>query len=396
MKKVFLQVFITVLLTLSLVIPSFASDVHEHSFGEWKTTSLPTKFDAGEKTAVCSVCGMLEVREITAVIKMTVGQSSFTVNGETKSMHCEPVIRNDRTMLPVRYVAENLGAAVSWNTASSTAVITNGSAEIKITIGDHAAMINGVSVPLDSPAFIESDRTYLPVRFIAESLGAAVEWDGETSTATITNEGGIVSKILDVPYIYQVRDYPNGCESVSTVMALQFLGFDIDVDTFIDSYLDMGSSPVVGGKGPDPDEVYCGNPRLLSGWGCNSPVIVNALNKFIAKDKYTVSQFYGKSLAELCEYINSDIPVIMWATVGMVNSSSSGYYAKWTTEGGKQISYNKRLHCLLLVGYDGEYYYFNDPMSKGTNGASHVGYKKSDVEKAYEILGMQSIVIEPK
>ena len=205
------------------------------------------------------------------------------------------------------------------------------------------------------------------------------------------------AKIIDVPYIYQNFEYPNGCESVSTVMALQNLGIDINTDTFIDSYLDMGATPIVGGIGPDPNLVYCGNPRVSTGWGCYSPVIVNALNKFVNTNQYNVSQFYGKSLSELCStYIDNDIPVIIWATVGMVDSSASSYYATWTTSEGKQISYNKKLHCLLFVGYDENNYYFNDPMHMNADGTKYTGYSKVSVETAYNILGQQSIVISSK
>lgn len=205
------------------------------------------------------------------------------------------------------------------------------------------------------------------------------------------------AKIIDVPYIYQNFDYPNGCESVSTVMALQYLGIDVDIDSFIDFYLDRGVTPVVGGIGPDPDVVYCGDPRSTSGWGCNSPVIIKALDKFVNVTQYEVSHFYGKSLDYLCTtYIDNDIPVIIWATVGMIDSSASSYYASWSTNDGKQISYNRKLHCLLLVGYDEEYYYFNDPMHMNADGTKFTGYSKSSVEKAYEILNKQSIIISPK
>ena len=103
-----------------------------------------------------------------------------------KALDAAPIIRQSRTMLPVRFVAENLGAAVAWDGATSTATITSGTTEIKITIGAAAATVNGESKPLDAPAFIENSRTYLPVRFVAEALGATVAWDGAASTATIT------------------------------------------------------------------------------------------------------------------------------------------------------------------------------------------------------------------
>ncbi len=119
-------------------------------------------------------------------IKMTIGDMNGYVNGVAKALDAAPIIRQNRTMLPVRFVAENLGAAVAWDGATSTATLTCGDIEIKITIGAQTATVNGEEKPLDAPAFIENSRTYLPVRFVAEALGGTVAWDGATSTATIT------------------------------------------------------------------------------------------------------------------------------------------------------------------------------------------------------------------
>ena len=119
-------------------------------------------------------------------LKMTVGKTEYTVNGEVKMMDVAPIIVSSRTMLPVRYVAEALGATVVWDGDTSTATITTAGTELKITVGASEAVVNGQAVRLDSPAFIENSRTYMPVRFVAETLGATVAWDGATSTATIT------------------------------------------------------------------------------------------------------------------------------------------------------------------------------------------------------------------
>ena len=119
-------------------------------------------------------------------LKMTLGKTEYTLGGEQKTMDVAPIIANARTMLPVRYVAEALGASIAWDGATSTATVKTADTEIKITVGAAEALVNGQAVTLDSPAFIESDRTYMPVRFVAETLGATVAWDGATSTATIT------------------------------------------------------------------------------------------------------------------------------------------------------------------------------------------------------------------
>ena len=119
-------------------------------------------------------------------LKMTVGKTEYTLNGETKTMDVAPIIINDRTMLPVRYVAEALGAEIGWDGATSTATLKTADTEIKITVGAAEAIVNGQAVKLDSPAVIEKDRSFMPVRFVAETLGGTVAWDGATSTATIT------------------------------------------------------------------------------------------------------------------------------------------------------------------------------------------------------------------
>ncbi len=132
------------------------------------------------------IVGELQAPATGVELKMTLGKTDYTVNGEKKTMDVAPIIRNSRTMLPVRYVAEALGAEIGWGGATSTATLKTADTEIKITVGASEALVNGQAVKLDSPAFIENSRTYMPVRFVAETLGASVAWDGATSTATIT------------------------------------------------------------------------------------------------------------------------------------------------------------------------------------------------------------------
>lgn len=196
-------------------------------------------------------------------------------------------------------------------------------------------------------------------------------------------------KKIDVPYINQREKYPNGCESVSTVMALNHLGVGITPEAFIDDYLEKGELPKPGKTGPDPDLLYLGDPYSKEGWGCNAPVIVNALHKLLGAEKYTVNMSYGTALEDLCyDYVDRDIPVILWVTVDMQNSSSEESWHKWTTDQGKEITYNRKLHCMLLCGYDNENYYFNDPLTEKLK-----AYPKTETEEAYEILGMQSVVV---
>ena len=109
-------------------------------------------------------------------------------------------------MLPVRFLAESFGAAVGWDGATSTATVTGKDGRmITIQIGAPYLTVDGQTVPLDSPAYIDgaTNRTYLPVRAIAEALGATVDWNGETSTATlckVVKIGIIFRGFADCPF----------------------------------------------------------------------------------------------------------------------------------------------------------------------------------------------------
>ena len=87
--------------------------------------------------------------------------------------------------------------------------------------------------------------------------------------------------IIQAPYIDQSVRYPTGCESVSAVMLLQYLGIDITVDRFIETYLEKRDFEERDGAlfGPDPRKYFCGSPYDEDAFGCYAPVIVNALEK---------------------------------------------------------------------------------------------------------------------
>jgi len=119
-------------------------------------------------------------------IVLTIGSTEATVFGTKKINDVAPIIINDRTMLPARFVAEALGAKVEWDDAAKKVSIFKDMKKIEIYIGKAEAYINGQAVALDSPALIQNSRTYMPVRFIAESLGANVKWNDVTRQVVIT------------------------------------------------------------------------------------------------------------------------------------------------------------------------------------------------------------------
>ncbi|OPZ75565.1 MAG: hypothetical protein BWY80_00096 [Firmicutes bacterium ADurb.Bin456] len=118
-----------------------------------------------------------------------IGDTNYTVNGVQMTADVAPYLKNDRTYLPVRYVATALGVAdanIMWNEAEQSVVIIKGDRVIKLVIGSTNMMINGVPFGMDvAPEIVDPGRTMLPLRWVAQALGADVQWDAATQTVTI-------------------------------------------------------------------------------------------------------------------------------------------------------------------------------------------------------------------
>ena len=115
------------------------------------------------------------------------------VNGDRVNFpDTEPFIDdNGRTQVPVRFVSEALGAEVGWEGSTKTVTISQRDKEIKIVIGKKDYTINGEKNLMDTEALLKEDRTFVPVRFVSEGLGARVDWDPAVRTVYIdTREKG--------------------------------------------------------------------------------------------------------------------------------------------------------------------------------------------------------------
>jgi len=123
-------------------------------------------------------------RPHTAVL--TIGSKQMDVNVDTYELDVAPYIKNDYTMIPLRFVAEAFGAKVGWDDASRTATIDFAGHSIKVAIGSSEAVVDGETVTMPLPAEIVNSRTMVPVRFISEAFGFTVKWDGVARTVTIT------------------------------------------------------------------------------------------------------------------------------------------------------------------------------------------------------------------
>jgi hypothetical protein len=117
-----------------------------------------------------------------------IGQNSYTVGGTSFSMDGAPLISNGRTLVPVRYLADALGAQTAWNQSTQTVTIIRGNTTVNLVIGSTAIASNGTSSQMDVAPVVENGRTYLPARYIAEAFGDTVSWDAATQTISITGQ----------------------------------------------------------------------------------------------------------------------------------------------------------------------------------------------------------------
>ena len=119
------------------------------------------------------------------------GEKGFKVfvNGRRPFMDQPPVIKHGRVLVPVRAVTTALGASVGYDMETQTITIEKDGATVELQLDSMTAVVNGETVTLDSPAASVNARTVVPLRFIAEALGIAVEYDDD-SDIIVVNEGG--------------------------------------------------------------------------------------------------------------------------------------------------------------------------------------------------------------
>lgn len=111
---------------------------------------------------------------------------SLNFNGKDLPSDVTPVIKSGRTLVPIRVVSESLGADVKWDQVTQKVTIIKNVDTIELTVNAKTVVKNGASVAeLDVPAQIINGRTLVPVRFVSETLGAKVSWDQATQTVSI-------------------------------------------------------------------------------------------------------------------------------------------------------------------------------------------------------------------
>lgn len=113
-------------------------------------------------------------------------QLKIQVNGRQINFDSPPYIdNNNRTMVPIRFIIEELGASISWDGEEQKVNISFNNKEVTLWIGKNTAKMNGSELKMDTQPVLKDARTLVPLRFISEAIGSEVGWDEKTNIVSI-------------------------------------------------------------------------------------------------------------------------------------------------------------------------------------------------------------------
>jgi hypothetical protein len=161
------------------------------------------------------------------------------LNGRPLYFNVPPTQVGGRTMVPLRGIFESLGARVNWNANTSTITATKGATDVRLSIGDPRATVNGRTVVLDAPAMIMGGSTMVPLRFISEALGADVKWLQATETVSITTSQGAIPAVTVLP-----EDTAKPVRREQTMVIPQGTVIPVRLDKTLSSTTDRQGDPV--------------------------------------------------------------------------------------------------------------------------------------------------------
>ncbi|MFZ5987981.1 MAG: stalk domain-containing protein [Bacillota bacterium] len=198
-------------------------------------------------TAICIAAFFVFSASISYAAKDIVSESpnvKIIIDGKTSTYSSTPIIVNGRTLLPFREVLNKLGVPnddrhIIWNGTEKSVTINKDSTKIYLKIGSKTAYVNNRAVTIDVAPIIYKSRTYIPARFIAQSLGMKVSWDPVSTTVLLRNETDYnnVKSILDKVYrAMNSLERLKAVELGSTSIIVS--GVEISSDTRIDSMID--------------------------------------------------------------------------------------------------------------------------------------------------------------
>lgn len=151
------------------------------------------------------------------------------LNGEYMNFDVPPIIENDRTLAPFRKIGEALGANIEWDQDTKTVTALKEDKTVILQIGNNTAYINQTPVKLDTPPIIKDNRTLVPIRFFSEAFGAAVMWDNAVRTVLINTDGKHSKYIMGYYYSQSYEDFLNNLDYMSSA-AVKWYTLDTNGD----------------------------------------------------------------------------------------------------------------------------------------------------------------------
>jgi len=163
----------------TIVFKEAAGIYNPSSTGTYYLYILSSEEDAERRSAAYTITS-------NRVVTLTIGSTRATIDGQAYTLDAAPTIINNYTVVPIRFVGDALGAKTTWDPVTRSVRVEYNSKVIVFLIDIRTAIVDGAPVTLDVPATIINSRTMIPIRFISESYGAKVDWNGATRQVTIT------------------------------------------------------------------------------------------------------------------------------------------------------------------------------------------------------------------
>lgn len=163
----------------------------------------------------------------------------IVIDDQEVALDVKPLVKDNRVLVPVRGVLEELGMDVTWDQASQTAVIQSDDNTIEMKLGAKEVLVNGKTVAVDSSLTLEGDKLYFPIRFILEITGSNVKWNQATQTIAITSKESLDKTKAFLTKLAEVK-YNSVSAEMNIVQAMEFMGEKIttDMDLKMDMVLD--------------------------------------------------------------------------------------------------------------------------------------------------------------
>ncbi len=253
------------------------------------------------------------------ILKMTIGETAYQVNEVNRTMDSAPYIdENDRTMVPVRFVGEALEADVTWNADDQTVTVKDGDNAVVFTIGSNDMTVNGEVKTIDTAAVIKDDRTMLPLRAAAESIGAEVAYDNGVIT--------ISKEVAAAPAEVTVANYQELTKAVAGRSAAVTLAKDFSTEGEAVSKLVVERPVVLNGNNVAVDfgiEIKSGDVTVK-----NFVMDITDFNRAVSTGGNTNLKNPGDSVA-IEVHNDSDKPVVITnnsVKIDVFGASNSAIY----------------------------------------------------------------------